>query len=75
MYNLVSNKFTNHSHLSEQLLMTGDVPLIEGNTWGDTTWGVYNGTGTNWLGKILMEVRTSLKKGGDTMLTIYTAQY
>lgn len=75
MFDLVLQKFRNHKHLRNQLLMTGDTPLIEGNTHGDTTWGVCNGVGTNWLGKILMEVRTSLKKGGNKMLTIYTARY
>lgn len=74
MFNLVSKKFTNHPHLRDQLLMTGDVPLIEGNTWGDTTWGMCKGIGNNWLGKILMEVRISLKKGENKMLTVYTAR-
>ncbi len=31
--------------------------LIEGNTWGDTYWGVCEGVGENWLGKLLMQVR------------------
>lgn len=47
--------------LREQLLATGDAILIEGNWWGDTCWGMCNGVGENRLGKILMEVRTSLK--------------
>ena len=47
--------------LRERLLATGDAILIEGNWWGDTCWGVCNGVGENRLGKILMEVRTSLK--------------
>lgn len=36
---------------------TGDRELVEGNTWGDTFWGVCNGKGLNMLGKILMEER------------------
>ena len=31
--------------------------LVEGNTWGDRYWGVYNGQGKNWLGRLLMQVR------------------
>ena len=31
--------------------------LIEGNTWGDTFWGICNGKGENHLGKLLMEIR------------------
>lgn len=39
------------------LIATGDQVLIEGNTWGDTFWGVCNGEGTNYLGLLLMEIR------------------
>lgn len=39
---------------------TGSAILIEGNTWRDRFWGVYNGQGENWLGRLLMEVRESL---------------
>jgi hypothetical protein len=35
--------------------------LIEGNTWGDTFWGVCNGVGENNLGKTLMNVREILR--------------
>lgn len=45
------------------LLNTGDEELIEGNTWGDTVWGVCKGKGQNNLGKILMKIRKDLKKG------------
>lgn len=45
----------------ELLLATGDKELIEGNTWGDTFWGVCNGVGENHLGKLLMEIREQLK--------------
>lgn len=47
--------------LSEMLLSTGDMELIEGNSWNDTFWGVCNGKGKNHLGKILMEVRNELR--------------
>lgn len=44
------------------LLETGDEELIEGNTWGDTFWGVYNGVGENHLGKLLMKIRKEIKE-------------
>ena len=47
--------------MREKLLATGDEELIEGNTWGDTFWGVCNRVGENWLGRILMEIREEAK--------------
>lgn len=44
-----------------RLLETGDAMLIEGNTWGDTFWGVCNGQGLNVLGNLLMEIRQELR--------------
>jgi ribA/ribD-fused uncharacterized protein len=46
--------------LTRALVETGDAELIEGNTWGDTFWGVCDGEGENNLGKLLMKVRTKL---------------
>lgn len=46
-----------------RLLQTGDALLVEGNTWGDTFWGVCRGVGHNHLGKHLMHVREILKNG------------
>ena len=43
--------------LQFKLQETGDAKLIEGNTWKDDYWGVYNGKGKNMLGKLLMRVR------------------
>ena len=43
------------------LLATGDEELVEGNYWGDTFWGVCNGTGKNHLGKLLMKIREDLR--------------
>ena len=48
-------------NLSELLIGTEDVELVESNNWNDTFWGVCNGKGKNHLGKILMEVREELK--------------
>jgi len=61
MRTLIRAKFQ-HRDLQLALLDTGDQKLIEGNTWGDTFWGFYNGEGRNTLGKILMEVRQSLRE-------------
>ena len=65
MRDLVFAKFEQNPELKIQLLVTGDAELIEGNTWGDRTWGQVitykNGqpklSGKNILGKILMDVR------------------
>lgn len=59
MEHLVRQKFSAQP-LRQQLFETGDAELIEGNTWGDTFWGVFNGEGENHLGKILMKVREEL---------------
>ena len=48
--------------LCQQLIDTGNAILIEGNTWGDTFWGVCNGKGKNNLGRILMARREVLKR-------------
>jgi ribA/ribD-fused uncharacterized protein len=65
MRNLVLDKFLYNDILTGKLLGTGDAELIEGNTWGDTFWGVCDGKGENWLGKILMDVRTELQRRYD----------
>ena len=62
MTRLVLQKFRRHPALAAQLLATGEATLIEGNTWNDTTWGICQGQGTNWLGIILMAVRDALKE-------------
>ncbi len=60
MHNLLRQKFLGDEDLAAQLLATGDQDLIEGNTWGDTYWGVCSGRGTNHLGRLLMQVRSEL---------------
>lgn len=47
--------------LRKKLVDTRDAELVEGNTWGDTFWGVCNGVGENNLGKLLMRVREELR--------------
>lgn len=56
----VLHKFLTNVDLRDKLLSTGDSPLVEyaphDNYWGDGR----DGSGVNMLGKILMEVRSSL---------------
>lgn len=47
--------------LAQRLLDTGDAILVEGNTWNDTFWGVCNGKGANWLGRLLMLRRSHIQ--------------
>ena len=61
MEDVVRLKFTTHADLRAKLLATGDGLLEEGNTWGDRVWGIYQGSGENRLGKILMKVRDELR--------------
>ena len=58
---IVKEKFSQNPALSIMLVQTGTEELIEENTWGDRFWGICNGIGENNLGKILMEVRSSLR--------------
>lgn len=60
MTSILRIKFSN-PELKEALLATGDAPLIEGNTWNDTFWGVCRGKGQNNLGKILETLRAELR--------------
>ncbi len=62
MYEINLVKFTTHRDLGEKLLATGDAHLEEGNNWGDTFWGTVDGVGENHLGKVLMEVRETLRE-------------
>lgn len=62
MWACLADKFTRHAALTEKLLATGNEELIEGNTWGDTYWGVCGGVGENHLGKLLMELRKALRQ-------------
>lgn len=64
MEEIVHEKFIQNPKLAEKLLATGNRQLVEGNTWGDTCWGVdtRTGQGANHLGRILMQVRTELSK-------------
>lgn len=62
MLALVRKKFEQNKLLRRLLLETGDAEIVEGNSWGDTFWGVDTKKGgENHLGKILMQVRAELK--------------
>lgn len=62
MREAVSKKFSTHSGLRKLLLDTGEEELIEAAPT-DYFWGCgKSGSGKNWLGRILMEVREELKE-------------
>ncbi len=62
MEEIVRAKFVQNIHLAKKLVATGDAELVEGNTWGDTYWGVdtRKKKGENHLGIILMKLRSEL---------------
>lgn len=64
MEEIVRAKFFQNPDLGKRLLATGETPLAEGNTWGDTCWGVDSrtGQGENHLGRILMKIRAELAR-------------
>jgi predicted NAD-dependent protein-ADP-ribosyltransferase YbiA (DUF1768 family) len=65
---LVRRKFQAHPTLARDLLSSGDRLILEGNAWGDRTWGVINTLsgveGWNRMGAILMAVREELGGAG-----------
>ena len=59
MKELIRKKFEN-PFIRWRLKETNNRPLINENRWNDRFWGVVNGEGENWLGKILEEVREEI---------------
>ena len=60
MRNAVREKVRTHASVREQLLTTGTRDIVE-NAPGDRFWGCgADGTGQNWLGRILQEVRAEI---------------
>ena len=60
MYKLLRIKFSIPEY-RDKLLRTGDVEIVEDNTWRDTYWGRYKGEGENALGKLLMCIRHNIR--------------
>ena len=61
MRSAVRQKFMGHVQLRDLLLSTGDEEIVEAAA-GDYFWGSgEDGSGSNWLGRILMEVREELR--------------
>lgn len=61
---ILKAKFSNPV-LAAKLIATGDLELVEGNSWGDREWGCVRDedgdwAGKNLLGKLLMEIRSQL---------------
>lgn len=66
MYELLKKKFTKEPFRTD-LLNTRGENIVEGNRWNDTFWGVdiksNPNVGENWLGRLIMDIRTKLKNG------------
>lgn len=60
MRHLISQKFAKSTDLARKLIETYPKKIIEGNTWGDTFWGICNGKGDNNLGILLEQQRSYL---------------
>jgi ribA/ribD-fused uncharacterized protein len=60
MRECIDLKFAPGTNLAKKLIATGNVFLVEGNTWNDTYWGICEGVGENWLGRLLMVRRSVL---------------
>ncbi len=58
---LLRQKFsTENRELRDMLFKTKGKELIEGNTWGDTFFGVCESVGENHLGRLLMKIRDKI---------------
>ena len=71
MHILLREKFLLSRDLSGWLLGIERRLLSEDNTWGDTYWGVCNGQGNNYLGKLLMLVRLEIIDAKESSGGIY----
>jgi ribA/ribD-fused uncharacterized protein len=62
MYDCILAKFTQYPDLREKLLSTNNEDIVE-NSPIDSWWGCgSDGTGSNYLGKILMRIRNLLRE-------------
>jgi ribA/ribD-fused uncharacterized protein len=66
MYELLKKKFTQEPFRTD-LLNTRGENIVEGNRWSDAFWGVdvkaTPNVGENWLGRLIMDIRTKIKNG------------
>jgi len=56
---ILRQKFIQHP-FAQLLVDTDEQELIEGNNWGDVFWGQVNGSGHNYLGRLIMSLRKEL---------------
>ena len=61
MYDIQLQKYS-QPKFKQLLLLTGNMKIIEGNTWHDNIWGICScdkcgSNGTNYLGRIIMKIR------------------
>jgi ribA/ribD-fused uncharacterized protein len=62
MRRAVAAKFGQNPNLQAQLLATGDAEIIEDSNFDDF-WGLgRDGAGTNWMGRVLMQLREELRR-------------
>ncbi len=74
MHSILQAKFA-VPELRDALLATGDAELVEGNTWGDTYWGVCGGRGRNQLGRTLMRVRDAIRARAGAAMDAQHAEW
>jgi ribA/ribD-fused uncharacterized protein len=63
MARLLRAKFTQHPHLAEILLATGD-GRIEYTSFGSGYWNAGRGNGRNWMGRLLELIRSEVAAQG-----------
>ena len=74
MHSILRAKFA-VPELRDALLATGDAELVEGNTWGDTYWGVCAGKGRNQLGRTLLRIRDEIRAHAGAAMDAQHAEW
>ena len=59
MYMINLDKYSNPT-MAALLATTGNRYLEETNWWNDKIWGICGGIGQNFLGRVIMQIRTDL---------------
>lgn len=70
MEEVLNSKFYKNSYLRDRLIATGSKYLEETNYWDDKFWGVCDGVGANYLGRLLMKVRRQLTDGVESVKSL-----